>query len=312
MDGDTLTSVALPSSEHRCNPRLSLKIHVSPSTSDEPDGEVEGQHLTSLLPELSVKDIPLTDSGNVLTCQKCQKPFTVALTILESRIIDYCIPCYRLSMIHMSQEKLVFRPNHIDSHIYLGSARCASSLSILQELNITHVLVIGTGLSCHFPQEVSYLHIEIEDEENQDIGKHFMKAIHFLEHGEHLQVDEEEGGAVLSEGLYPSGDLSEGLYSAGSFSSAPSFSSYVASSSFKRERGNVLVHCYAGVSRSASIVIAYLMHKHKISLLDAMKLVKSKRSCISPNVGFLLQLKDFEKELQNFLVVPAVHTGSDK
>lgn len=36
---------------------------------------------------------------------------------------------------------------------------------------------------------------------------------------------------------------------------------------------NVLVHCFAGVSRSSSVVIAYLMKYHKISLYDALSLV---------------------------------------
>jgi protein-tyrosine phosphatase len=292
MEESTLSCVPSPVSENRTNPRLSLKIRVS--SSNESDGEEEERHSTLLQPEVYMKDTSLTESDNVLICQNCRKPFTVALTILESRVIDYCIPCYRTSMIRMSQEKLVFRPNHIDSHIYLGSARCASSLSILQELNITHVLVVGNGLTCHFPQEISYFHIEIEDEENQDIGKHFMKAIYFLEYGEYFQCEKTEKNSLT----IPKIAFLDEEFSMCNFPSPSSFSSSVVARSSKKERGNVLVHCYAGVSRSASIVIAYFMHKHKLSLLDAMKLVKSKRSCISPNVGFLLQLKEFEKELQ--------------
>jgi protein-tyrosine phosphatase len=54
------------------------------------------------------------------------------------------------------------------------------------------------------------------------------------------------------------------------------------------------VHCWAGVSRSATIVIAYLMRKNKWPLETAMDYVKQKRNFINPNHGFLAKLKDFE------------------
>jgi protein-tyrosine phosphatase len=57
------------------------------------------------------------------------------------------------------------------------------------------------------------------------------------------------------------------------------------------------VHCQAGVSRSASIVIAYVMYKLKLKFEDALKYVKEKRDYIYPNAGFRLQLKDLENVL---------------
>ena len=64
-------------------------------------------------------------------------------------------------------------------------------------------------------------------------------------------------------------------------------------------KGKVLVHCFAGVSRSATIVIAYLMHEHGLPYSAALKLVKSKRPFINPNDGFRKQLILFEKDLKN-------------
>jgi atypical dual specificity phosphatase len=64
------------------------------------------------------------------------------------------------------------------------------------------------------------------------------------------------------------------------------------------ESGNsCLVHCVAGVSRSATMVIAYLMKHKKMNLRDAHLLVKSKRPFIRPNMGFWTQLIDYEKRL---------------
>lgn len=59
----------------------------------------------------------------------------------------------------------------------------------------------------------------------------------------------------------------------------------------------VFVHCAVGVSRSAAIVLAYLMiHQHH-GLLEAILKVKEHR-WIFPNRGFLKQLRALDAELQ--------------
>ncbi|XP_071517618.1 dual specificity protein phosphatase MPK-4-like isoform X2 [Panulirus ornatus] len=57
-----------------------------------------------------------------------------------------------------------------------------------------------------------------------------------------------------------------------------------------QRKGNVLVHCYFGVSRSATLVTCFLMKKYKISVDEALQRIKSKRRCVGPNSGFLAQL----------------------
>ena len=60
--------------------------------------------------------------------------------------------------------------------------------------------------------------------------------------------------------------------------------------------GSTLVHCYAGISRSASIIISYLM-RNGMSYEDAYNYVKARRPIIRPNRGFRKQLLEYEKEL---------------
>jgi protein-tyrosine phosphatase len=62
--------------------------------------------------------------------------------------------------------------------------------------------------------------------------------------------------------------------------------------------GVVLVHCHAGISRSSSIIIAYLIECLGLSFDEALKLCQSKRSKICPNQGFVKQLKELEEELK--------------
>ncbi len=66
-----------------------------------------------------------------------------------------------------------------------------------------------------------------------------------------------------------------------------------------RKQGiSVYVHCAAGVSRSASIVIAYLMKAFNMSYANAFSQLKACRPIIDPNLGFRKQLKVYEEELQ--------------
>ncbi len=60
----------------------------------------------------------------------------------------------------------------------------------------------------------------------------------------------------------------------------------------------MLVHCYAGVSRSASCVIAFLMQECGLTFIEAMAYVRKKRSIVFPNFGFQRQLMEFEKLLR--------------
>lgn len=65
-----------------------------------------------------------------------------------------------------------------------------------------------------------------------------------------------------------------------------------------RGGGKVLVHCVAGVSRSASIVLAYLLKFHFKSLRESFHFLAAKRALVRPNLGFWRQLIDFELELK--------------
>jgi len=65
--------------------------------------------------------------------------------------------------------------------------------------------------------------------------------------------------------------------------------------------GKILVHCMAGVSRSPTVVTAYLMRKRKLSFEDAFAIVKAKRDCVGPNDGFMKQLQRYEQQKNNLI-----------
>jgi hypothetical protein len=65
----------------------------------------------------------------------------------------------------------------------------------------------------------------------------------------------------------------------------------------RKANAKVLIHCLAGISRSPTLAIAYLMKHLALKSDEAYKFVKEKRKTISPNFNFLGQLYEYEKQL---------------
>ncbi|MEM1417245.1 MAG: dual specificity protein phosphatase [Myxococcota bacterium] len=62
--------------------------------------------------------------------------------------------------------------------------------------------------------------------------------------------------------------------------------------------GTLLVHCEAGVSRSATLATALLMRRERLSFLEAYRRLRTKRPGVLPNIGFASQLQHFEATLR--------------
>jgi predicted protein tyrosine phosphatase len=59
---------------------------------------------------------------------------------------------------------------------------------------------------------------------------------------------------------------------------------------FVEDNECVLIHCRAGISRSASICAAYFIRKNRWCLAETLRFITSKRACVAPNFSFLGQL----------------------
>jgi len=60
----------------------------------------------------------------------------------------------------------------------------------------------------------------------------------------------------------------------------------------------VLVHCYAGQSRSSTLLAAYLVAERGMELGEALHKIQEARPSVCPNLGFILQLKQLEKQVR--------------
>eukprot|EP00761_Pharyngomonas_kirbyi_P010117 gb/GECH01010135.1/.p1 GENE.gb/GECH01010135.1/~~gb/GECH01010135.1/.p1 ORF type:complete len:713 (+),score=140.54 gb/GECH01010135.1/:1-2139(+) len=71
----------------------------------------------------------------------------------------------------------------------------------------------------------------------------------------------------------------------------------------KRRKGPILIHCRAGVSRSATVTIAYIMAFRQMDYEIAYNFVRSRRREICPNSGFIEQLAQFNKQRTQYRLV---------
>ncbi|CAK9025917.1 unnamed protein product [Durusdinium trenchii] len=136
-------------------------------------------------------------------------------------------------------------PDHIVDNIYLGGESSAIDLDWLREHKVDRVLIVAAYCEAHFPEDLEYLTISIDDSPLEALKPHFATAMDFIQ---------------------------------------------------KSSSTNVLVHCISGISRSSTLVIAYVMKTLQVSFEEAWQLVKEKRACVYPNSGFQEQLRDFEVE----------------
>lgn len=66
-----------------------------------------------------------------------------------------------------------------------------------------------------------------------------------------------------------------------------------------KKNENVYIHCIAGVSRSATIICAYLIWKYNMTVDEAINKIKEQRSIVNPNIYFREQLNNYYNELNN-------------
>lgn len=139
---------------------------------------------------------------------------------------------------------------------HTGGQDPASEAEYLKAHNITHIInAASCGVECMFPSQFTYLELDITDLPDSDIRQYFDRCYNFID-------------TCLTMG------------------------------------GQCFVHCNAGVSvpsctrsctaqvsRSTTIVCAYMMRRRGLSLRQALMKVKHARPCAQPNGGFMLQLQ---------------------
>ncbi|KAG0041230.1 tyrosine/serine/threonine protein phosphatase pps1, partial [Gryganskiella cystojenkinii] len=164
-------------------------------------------------------------------------------------------------------------PSRILPFLYLGNLAHASNPGLLKSLGIQYVLSVGE--EAHGLANAEYSSSDSE-------------------HKESMEVDHEEPKRFLVkfvDDMYDNGvdSLWKHLESCVDFVDEA-----------RRNHSRILIHCRVGVSRSATIVIAYLMAHYRLSLVDAYLMVRARRLSviIQPNLLFMYELLQWEQQLK--------------
>ncbi|UYV80475.1 DUSP3, partial [Cordylochernes scorpioides] len=141
--------------------------------------------------------------------------------------------------------------------IYVGNDKVARRKAVLKQLGITHVINSAEG------REMGQ--VDTGPDFYRDVGIHY-----------------------LGIGIMDMPNVRISLY----FELASNFIQKALES-----KGKVLVHCMMGLSRSPTIVMAFLIMKRGLTAELALRTVKSHRE-VRPNDGFLLQLLELEDNVK--------------
>jgi len=155
--------------------------------------------------------------------------------------------------------------------LYLGNVLCPQDLSALQKYNIGAVVsLVSKDEHIAALQNMPYI-INEENRRIQKINKRkAFKKIKSIPNAEYFTIKLDD--RIDTQIIFTLKELHDYIHG-------------------KRTQGiNVLVHCEAGVSRSATVVISYVMAAHDLRFKDALKYVRTRRFFVNPNAGFTYQL----------------------
>ncbi|KAJ3838659.1 hypothetical protein F5878DRAFT_161582 [Lentinula raphanica] len=181
-------------------------------------------------------------------------------------------------------------PSRVLPFLYLGNLAHASNVYMLQALGITHVVSVG---------ECALVPPDSHNARGREIPhlNHIQGSNHFIpskssSHQGSLWIEERAGRIKVL-------DI-QGVCDDGIDTLEPQLEPICDwIDQARQEGGQVLVHCRVGVSRSATVTIAYVMKHLSLPLVDAYLIVRSRRLSvlIQPNMRLLYNLLGWEIKL---------------
>jgi len=198
-------------------------------------------------------------------------------------------PTVRPTTIAFGGKRFERQASQILPNLYLSDALTARWGDTLNRLGVTHIVCVMEA-PVTYPrthQDIKILYIPVSDSVRSDLLSYFESATEFIKDAmgipDALDINKEEiaaakGVADSLEGNthpFPPPDADQDREHPG-------------------QRNVVLVHCLAGMSRSATVVVAYLLATTSMNTQEAISFVRSRRPIIQPNYGFEKQLKVWE------------------
>ena len=189
-------------------------------------------------------------------------------------------------------------PSRILPFLYLGNLAHATNALMLKELGITHV--VSMGESALIPPRPTNIPTPLARQPISLAGQASVPTNSLWIENRLNNISVLDVKAIADDGI---DSLDPYLMEAIEFIDMA-----------QKSGGKVLVHCRVGVSRSASIVIAYLMKYLQLDLSSAYLLTRSRRLniLIQPSLPFFLTLHSFEAELIRAVEVERCERGEEE
>ncbi|KAF9366458.1 Dual specificity protein phosphatase 10 [Mortierella sp. NVP85] len=189
-------------------------------------------------------------------------PTTTSHRSISAYFSDYSLECGAAS-------PYISEPVSVLPNLYLGAEHNASDIRTLRRLGITFVLNVAIEIAQE--SELGSVTDSTKVNETRVVrGGVEFRTLAWTHHQKNLLRDFPTAFELIDEAV-----------------------------ASNNGNGKALVHCQLGVSRSASLVIAYVMRSLGMGLTEAYDFVKQRSSVISPNMSLMYQLAEFEKYLKN-------------
>eukprot|EP01084_Bolivina_argentea_P292770 503413_1 len=193
------------------------------------------------------------------------------LNMKQQTETDHLLKQYLGIMLNINEDNIILYPsNIIDDKLYLGNAQHALNKKILTDLNITHIINCTQDIGCLFNIDIDQKNNNNTDEKTQSLNIKYFQ----------IPVADTQTQQIVEYFIKVIDFIIDAF-------------------STNNDKNRILCHCQAGISRSSTIVIAYLMYSNQISMVNALQYVKSKRNIICPNTGFSKQLLIFDQYLKH-------------
>lgn len=150
--------------------------------------------------------------------------------------------------------KLFVKMTPIVDNIILGNACDASFYSRLKDANVGTIINVTKEIPNYFDKEFEYHKIHLNDQNHENFSNHIFERVNaFIS----IQTDRIKNNSEYD------------------------------------NRRNILIHCYMGSSRSATIVAAYMIKKYGYTVEECVKILRSKRDIVNINTQFAENLREY-------------------
>ncbi|XP_065314034.1 uncharacterized protein LOC135923291 [Gordionus sp. m RMFG-2023] len=200
------------------------------------------------------------------------------------------------------------RATPVTTNLYLGSEWNASNLEELRANRIGYIINVTKEIENFFPDIFFYQNIRVADDELSNLLPHWDKTYKFISRA----IKKGQRSGTIRKSPSPTHLSHLPFYNPFSTPLLEKSEKFHKLNNIDRDKHNIerdtnnstnnpntgnhniLVHCKMGISRSASVVIAYVMKSQRLSYDIALSLVRSKRPCVQPNPNFERQLLTYQ------------------